>query len=154
MNLSRTTKREVLPKFILTDNKGKFFLKVDAKILKQTKIIYSNAFYKHTYSFLYGGKLDLHTLFQPTFITHIPSLSLPSRFKTPSFCKAERSRSMVRWLTDICLPVIVGDSLMRFSIFCWRSVSFVSVMVSDIRGVGRCKDDGLKLGRSRFELGS
>ena len=111
---------------------GKFFLKIDAKILKQTKIIYSNAFYKHTYSFLYGGKLDLHTLFQPTFITHIPSLSLPSCFRTPFFCKAERSRSMVRWLTDkvsdICLPVIVGESLMRLRIFCWRSVSFVSDM--------------------------
>ena len=55
-------------------------------------------------------------------ITHIPSLSLPSRFKTPFFCKAARSRSMVRWLTDkvsdICLPVIVGDSFIRLSIFC------------------------------------
>ncbi len=55
-------------------------------------------------------------------ITHTPSLSLPSRFRTPFFCKAERSRSMVRWLTDkvsdICLPVIVGDSLIRLSIFC------------------------------------
>ena len=63
-------------------------------------------------------------------IIHIPSLSLPSRFKTPIFCIAERSRSIVRWLTDkvsdICLPVIVGDILMRLRIFCWRSVSFVS----------------------------
>ena len=61
---------------------------------------------------------------------HFPSLSLPSRFRMSSFCKAARSRSMVRWLTDsisdICLPVIVGDSLMRLRIFCWRSVSFFS----------------------------
>ena len=53
---------------------------------------------------------------------HFPSLSLPSRFRMSSFCKAARSRSMVRWLTDsisdICLPVIVGDSLMRLRIFC------------------------------------
>lgn len=37
------------------------------------------------------------------------------------FCKTDRSRSMVRWLTDkisdIFFPVIVGDSLIRRSIF-------------------------------------
>ena len=45
----------------------------------------------------------------------------------------------------------IEDFLLTLSEFRFRHVS---VMVSDIRGVGRCKDDGLELGWSRFELGS
>src|SRR5574344_1429679 len=52
MNLSRTTRREVLPTLFLPITRGKFFLKVDAKILQQTKIFYNNAFYKHTYFYM------------------------------------------------------------------------------------------------------
>ena len=37
-------------------------------------------------------------------------------------CRVDEVSAVVRWLTDsisdICRPVIVGDSLMRFSIFC------------------------------------
>ena len=70
------------------------------------------------------GMVNYYIFPYSVFTIHEPSLSLPSRFKTPIFCKVERSRSMVRWLTD---------------------------KVSDIWGVGRGKDDGLELGRSRFE---
>jgi hypothetical protein len=45
------------------------------------------------------------------------------------FCNAERSRSMVRWLTDkvtdICLPVVVGDSyIILASLFVERNSQF------------------------------
>ena len=60
-------------------------------------------------------------LFASKEIIQIPSLSLPSRAKTPFSFNAERSRSTVRWLTD---------------------------KVSDIQGVGRGKDDGLELSGS------
>ena len=42
----------------------------------------------------------------------------------------------------------IEDFLLTLSEFCLRHVS---VMVSDIRGVGRGKNDGLELGWSRFE---
>lgn len=84
--------------------------------------------------------------------TQTPSLSLPTRLRKPFFCKVERSRSMVRWLTDnisdIWRPVIVGDSLMRLMIFSWRTVIFVS----DFLGIGRGKDYGLELSWRWFEL--
>lgn len=44
----------------------------------------------------------------------------------------------------------IEDFLLTLSEFCLRHVS---VMVSDILCVGRCKNDGLELCRSRFELG-
>ena len=76
------------------------------------------------------GYFNRHVDIHQSKITHTPSLSFPLCLRISIFCKAERSRSMVRWLTDkvtdIFLAVIVGDSLMRLRIFCWRSVSFVS----------------------------
>ncbi len=51
---------------------------------------------------------------------HSPSLSFPLRLKISFFCKAEISRSMVRWLTDnisdIRRPLIVGDALIKSNI--------------------------------------
>ena len=90
---------------------------------------------------------------------HIPSLSLPSCFKTPISFKIEISRSMVRWLTDnvsdICLLVTVGDSFYEIPYFLMTLREFrlrhVSVMVSDILCVGNSIDNGLKLGWGGFE---
>ncbi len=63
-----------------------------------------------------------HYIFFCSNIIHSPSLSLPVCFKMLLFCKAERSRSIVRELTDkvsdIRLAVIDGDCLMRLMIFC------------------------------------
>lgn len=90
-------------------------------------------------------------------ITHIPSLSLPSCFRIPFFRITERSRSIARWLTykvsDISLPVIVRDSLMNLRIFCWRSVSFVSVIspsLSPTFGLSEEQKWWSELGWSRF----
>ena len=59
-----------------------------------------------------------------------PSLVLPSRIKTPIFCKAERSRCTVREstdkTTDICLLEMNGFSFINSHIFFCLSVSWTT----------------------------
>ena len=66
-----------------------------------------------------GYGINFYVFLEPAYIIHAPSLSLPSCFKTPFFCKVDKSRSIVRWLTD---------------------------KVSDILCVGSCIDYGLEFG--------
>lgn len=53
--------------------------------------------------------------------TQCPALVLPSRTRTPFFCRAERSRHIVRGTTDkttdICSPEMKGFSLINLHIF-------------------------------------
>lgn len=51
---------------------------------------------KNTVCICNFGMVNYYIFPYSVFTIHKPLLSLPSRFKTPCFCKAERSRSMVR----------------------------------------------------------
>lgn len=91
---------------------------------------------------------------------HTPLLSLPSRFKTPFFqCRKvafdgalAHRQSLLHLFAGDCRRLFdeIKYFLLTLSEFRLRHIS---VIVSDIRGVGRGKDDGLELGRSGFEFG-